>query len=120
MIVPPVLPSGGHADNSNNEQGFPSLQLDTANMRVDCSVKCASRIGGHEWTGHAFTRGHGGCAFGCASLDGALGTVVIDIRSKGRQDSSTFACNSRRAGAGEGNRRELSRGFTATPFARAI
>jgi hypothetical protein len=35
MIVPPALPSGGHAEQPKMATGFLCLQLETANMRVD-------------------------------------------------------------------------------------
>jgi hypothetical protein len=36
MIVPPALPSGGHAEQlEQTSKEFPCLLLETANMRVD-------------------------------------------------------------------------------------
>ncbi|MEO8883231.1 MAG: hypothetical protein ABI377_07470 [Devosia sp.] len=36
MIVPPALPSGGHAETIRKvDHEFPRLQLEVANMRVD-------------------------------------------------------------------------------------
>ena len=39
MIVPPAVPSGGHAEQLEGQaKEFPCLQLETANMRVSGSL----------------------------------------------------------------------------------